>query len=168
MSADRRRIRRLGGLEPVGRVLGTAAAGAPEALVRLVRAWPTAAGELVAREAWPVRIGRDGTVVIHCRSAVWASELTHLTTRLRAALEAAVGGPVGGLRFVVGAVPERAAPQPAVPRREVSPGEVAAVRGWASAVRDPGLRAVIEQAALASVARRAEGVPAAGSDGPIC
>jgi hypothetical protein len=168
MSADRRRIHRLGGLEPVGRLVGAAGAGAPEALVRVVRAWPAAAGELVAREAWPARIGRDGTVTVHCRSAVWASELIHLTTRLTAALESAGAGPVAGLRFVVGSVPERPPPPPEVSRRAVSEGEAAAVRGWASAVRDPALRAVVEQAALASVARRAEGVPGAGSDSPIC
>jgi hypothetical protein len=168
MSADRRRIRRLGGLEPVGRLLGTASAGAPEDLVRVVRAWPAAAGDLVAREAWPARVARDGTVVVHCRSAVWASELTHLGTRLRAALEEAGAGPVAALRFVVGAVPERAAPARSVPRRDVSAGEAAAIRGWASAVRDPALRAAVEAAARASVARRAEGVPSAGSDRPIC
>jgi hypothetical protein len=168
VSADRRRIRRLGGLEPVGRLLGTTAAGAPETLVRVVRAWPGAVGEVVAHEAWPARITRDGTVLVNCRSAVWASELTHLSTRLRTALEAAGAGPVESLRFVVGAVPERRVPRAHGSVRDLSGREAAQARGWASAVRDPALRAAVEAAALASVARRAEGASAAGSDPPLC
>ena len=41
-----------------------------------VAAWPGAVGPEIARNAWPARFQRDGTLVIHARDAVWAFELT--------------------------------------------------------------------------------------------
>ena len=56
------------GLEPVATVLDAALARAgapPAALTAIVRRWPAAVGELIAREAWPVRLQRNGTLLVH-------------------------------------------------------------------------------------------------------
>jgi predicted nucleic acid-binding Zn ribbon protein len=69
------------------RPLGAALAGlrsrlAPATLLADVQArWPQAAGEEVARHAEPVA-ERAGVVTIRCESAVWASELAMMSTRL--------------------------------------------------------------------------------------
>ena len=68
-------------------------------LARVQEAWPQVAGA-AAREATPVS-ERSGTVTFACRSSVWASELTLMTTDLRDRLNASLGGaPVTDLRFV--------------------------------------------------------------------
>ena len=41
----------------------------------IVRAWPAAVGETVARNAWPARLARDGTLHVNAVSATWAFEL---------------------------------------------------------------------------------------------
>jgi predicted nucleic acid-binding Zn ribbon protein len=75
-------------------------------LARVQARWPDAAGAAIAEEAEPVS-ERDGVVTIACRSAVWAQELDllgpDLVGRLNEALgEPSAGGPVRGLRAVVG------------------------------------------------------------------
>ena len=42
-----------------------------------VAAWPTAVGESIARNAWPARFARDGTLHVATKDAVWAFELGH-------------------------------------------------------------------------------------------
>jgi predicted nucleic acid-binding Zn ribbon protein len=71
--------------------------------------WPEAAGPVVAAEAEPVS-ERDGVVTIACRSAVWAQELELLGPDLAGRLNELLagpgaGGPVRGLRAVVGRRP---------------------------------------------------------------
>ena len=44
----------------------------------IVRVWPRAVGETVARNAWPARIARDGTLLVHTTSSTWAFELGRL------------------------------------------------------------------------------------------
>jgi hypothetical protein len=98
-------------LAPLSESLGgalRAAGDAPEALAAVARAWPRAVGELVAREAWPVRLQRDGTLVVHCRSSVWASELSLLAGSVRESLVREGVAPAPPLRFAVGTVPRRA------------------------------------------------------------
>ena len=48
----------------------------------IVRVWPQAVGETVARNAWPARISRDGTLLVHTASSTWAFELGRLAGRL--------------------------------------------------------------------------------------
>jgi len=42
----------------------------------LVEAWPGAVGPEIARNAWPARIARDGTLHVHTQDSIWAFELT--------------------------------------------------------------------------------------------
>lgn len=96
----------------MGRVLGRVAGRrAPDpALMTLRDAWDRAVGEQVARHAQPARL-REGTLVVRCLSATWASELTLLQVELRRVLEAAVGTVAAPLklRFEVGDLPPRTA-----------------------------------------------------------
>ncbi len=47
-------------------------------LAELTSAWPELVGETVARNAWPLRIGRDGTLHVAASSSTWAFELDRL------------------------------------------------------------------------------------------
>src|SRR5262249_31368924 len=41
----------------------------------LVEAWPSAVGTEIARNAWPARLARDGTLHVHTTDSIWAFEL---------------------------------------------------------------------------------------------
>ena len=82
------------------------------ALADILARWSEAVGETIARNAWPARRARDGTVLVHTSSSAWAQELTHLEAQVRAKL----GGDAPPLRFVVGALP--AGGQEPVPEAE--------------------------------------------------
>jgi hypothetical protein len=144
--------------EPIGdavkRELGRF--GPAGSMGEIVAAWPAAVGEGIARNAWPARVARDGTLHVAAGSSAWAFELTQLAPtileRLRAALDEAAPSAV---RFAVGPLPERGAESVessarAVP--DVRPEHVAEGRRIAAAVGDPGLRDAVARAAAASLA----------------
>src|SRR5919198_5131115 len=82
--------------------------GPVSGLAPLVQAWPDAVGEAIARNAWPARIARDGTLHVHTSSSAWAFELGQLEATLLERLRAAVGeGTPPRLRFAVGNLPPR-------------------------------------------------------------
>ena len=49
----------------------------------LADAWPAAVGEQIARNAWPARIARDGTLHVNTSSSAWAFELAQLEAAIR-------------------------------------------------------------------------------------
>jgi len=49
--------------------------GPAAGMAELLAAWPAAVGEGIARNAWPARIGRDGTLHVAVASSAWAFEL---------------------------------------------------------------------------------------------
>ena len=61
-------------------------------LAEVQRAWPVAAGKVLAQAAEPVS-EREGVVTVACGSAVWASELDLLSERVVAALNEQLGRP---------------------------------------------------------------------------
>ena len=64
---------------------------APETLLADVqRVWPRVVGETIAAEATPTG-DRGGTLMITCRSAVWAQELDLMGPELVERLNAALG-----------------------------------------------------------------------------
>jgi hypothetical protein len=71
-------------------------------LADLASRWAEAVGETIARNAWPARRRRDGTVLVHTSSSAWAQELTLLEEQVRGKL----GPNAPRLRFAVGALPE--------------------------------------------------------------
>ena len=140
-----------------------AAAGAPEAgpLARITGAWPTAVGAPIARSAWPLRLGRDGTLHVATVSSTWAFELDRLAPELLARLRAAVGDDApASLRFAVGPVPEAGRDEESPGRVDITQPTAEARRegaALASAIADPELRELVARAAAASLSRRPAG-----------
>jgi hypothetical protein len=116
-----------------------------------VKAWPGAVGDDIARNAWPARFQRDGTLIIHVADAVWGFELTHQAAEISSRLP---GKPA--LKFIPGPLPEpsvettAAAVEP-LPAATLEQARTAAE--WASAIDDEELRETVARAARASLAR---------------
>jgi hypothetical protein len=121
----------------------------------IVEAWPAAVGPEIARNAWPARVGRDGTLHVHTSSSPWAFELAQLESRLRAALGELAPS---RFRFAVGPLPEPAKETDeearAAPIRP-SPEHLAQADALARGIGDEDLRKVVKKAAAASLARAA-------------
>src|SRR5215207_6757874 len=96
-SSSRWRRERLGG--DVRRELSRF--GPAAQLGELVERWPAAVGEAIARNAWPARFQRDGTLIVHAVSAAWAFELTQLEAHVKQLLGRLAPGRI---RFVAGEV----------------------------------------------------------------
>jgi Dna[CI] antecedent, DciA len=130
--------------------------GPASGLAPIVDRWPMAVGVEIARNAWPGRLARDGTLHVHTSSSAWAFELGHLATRIRSSL-----GDVAPakLRFAVGALPE---PAPAAedarrPPVEPSAADLDLAREMAEPIADENLRKVVAKAAALSLASAADG-----------
>jgi len=99
-------------------------------------AWSAAVGPDIARNAWPARFQRDGTLIVH----------TQDSGRLP-------GRPQ--LKFVPGPLPEPAAPDEAVPEPPAATlAEERQAAEWASSIEDEELREAVARAAAASLAAR--------------
>jgi hypothetical protein len=143
----------------VQRALAASGGGMALALAEITAAWPGAVGEAVARQAWPQRVARDGTLHVATSSATWAFELDRLAPEIAEQLSAILGESAPAkLRFKVGPIPEPASsdganaaehaePIPATP--EVT-SEAAAL---ASEIADPDLRKLVARAARASLSK---------------
>ena len=68
----------------VGRELGRF--GPASGMAPVVEAWPLAVGPEIARNAWPARIARDGTLHVHTQDSIWAFELTTRAEEIRTRL----------------------------------------------------------------------------------
>jgi hypothetical protein len=127
--------------------------GAASGMTPLVEAWPGAVGPEIARNAWPARIARDGTLHVHTQDSIWALELTSRAEEIRTRL-----GKVAPRRlsFAPGPLPEPAAAVPEEARRrlpEPTPEHVAKAESLARVIRDEDLRKVVAKAAAASLSR---------------
>ena len=131
-------------------------------MVGIVRAWPAAVGETVARNAWPARLARDGTLHVNAASATWAFELGRLAATILDQLRPELGEATPpALRFAPGPIPEpepQTAAERAPTRPDVGSEHRAEAAGIAAAIEDEELRETVARAAAASLAR------AAGSD----
>lgn len=146
---DRQVRRELGRFGPVGHETGD--------IVAIVRAWPGAVGETVARSAWPARLARDGTLHVNTASATWAFELGRLAATILEQLVPELGeNTPPALRFAPGPIPEPE-PEPAdrraPDRPEVGPEHRAEAAGIAATIEDEELREYVARAAAASLAR---------------
>ena len=142
----------------VERELSRTGSGEALALSHVTAVWPRVVGDTVARQAWPSRLGRDGTLHVAATSATWAFELDRLAPEIHARLAAALGDETpSALRFRVGPVPEPTALEPAAsalePTPEASEGASAEADSAASAIDDPDLRELVSRAARASLSR---------------
>ena len=127
--------------------------GPASGIAPLVEAWPGAVGPEIARNAWPARIARDGTLHVHTQDSIWAFELTTRAEEIRARL-----GKVAPRRlsFAPGPLPEPPAAFPEEIRRrppEPTPEHVAKAESLTRVIRDEELRKVVAKAAAASLSR---------------
>ena len=117
----------------------------------LVQRWPGSVGETIARNAWPARLARDGTLVVHTSSSTCAQELTQLEPAVRAQL----GADAPRLRFVVGPLPEpdvASAPNPGRSVHKPCEDERAEAVEIAAAIENDGLREAVARACAMSLA----------------
>jgi hypothetical protein len=136
--------------------------GTVGAMADVVREWPASVGPSVARNAWPARLARDGTLHVATASAAWAYELRLLESEVLDRLRAALGAAAPPrLRFAVGPVPEPGGEglEEALERipAEPSPEQRAEAARIAGEMRHSELRALVARAAAASLARAASG-----------
>jgi len=115
-------------------------------MAELVERWPAAVGEAIARNAWPARIARDGTVHVSTADSVWAFELGHRSAEIAARLD------VERLRFAPGPLPEADPEQTAVPVSP-TPEELAEGRRIAAGIADEKVRESVQKAVSFSLAR---------------
>ena len=112
----------------------------------LLERWPAAVGEAIARNAWPARIAKDGTVHVSTADSIWAFELGHQAREIAERLG------VPRLRFAPGPLPE-ADEEPARPALEPTPEDAELARALASAIGDEMLRESVQKAVRLSLAR---------------
>lgn len=126
-------------------------------LVEIVRAWPEAVGETVARNAWPARLARDGTLHVNASSSTWAFELGRLAEAILEGLRARIGEAAPpALKVAPGPVPEPASPA-SEERGATAPSVDAEDRlegaALAAGIEDEELRELVARAAAASLAK---------------
>src|SRR2546421_11779115 len=83
--------------------------GPSSGMAPLLAAWASAVGTEIARNAWPARLARGGTLHVHARDSIWAFELTARAREIRARLGAVAPA---RLAFSPGPLPAAAGHQP--------------------------------------------------------
>jgi hypothetical protein len=125
--------------------------GPQAGLGEVLAAWPEAVGPAIARNAWPARIARDGTLHVAARDSIWAFELGHRAAEIAAALG------VPAVRFAAGKIPEpvpaQATEQRSRPRPEPTDEQRRLAEQAAGAIEDEELRSLVARAVAASLAR---------------
>jgi hypothetical protein len=140
--------------DAVGRELGRF--GPAAGMAPVVEAWPAAVGDVIARNAWPARLARDGTLHVNTTDSIWAFELKSRAEEIRERL-AEVAPP--RLAFAAGPIPEPPLPPSAVAEKrppQPRPEHVAEADSLARVIRDEELRKVVAKAAALSLAKAAD------------
>lgn len=112
----------------------------------LVERWPGIVGDGIARNAWPARIARDGTVHVNTADSVWSFELGHRASEIAEKLG------VPKVRFAPGPLPEPDV-EPVENPIEVSPEDDERAHAIASTIDDEKLRKSVQKAVSLSLAR---------------
>jgi hypothetical protein len=135
-------------LDPLGKEIRKELSryGPQAGMAELVEAWPAIVGEAIARNAWPARIARDGTVHINTADSIWSFELGHRSAEIAERLG------VPGVRFAPGPLPE-ASEEPSKTVYAVSPQDEEMARAIASSISDEKLRESVQKAVSLSLAR---------------
>jgi hypothetical protein len=132
--------------------------GPQGAMADVVRAWPETVGQAIARNAWPARIARDGTLLVSTSSSAWAFELAQLAPELLARLrETLHESAPKALKFSPGPLPEAPAQgggRAPRPPRDPTPEERALAAAISAEIEDEELRELVARAAAASLAGR--------------
>jgi hypothetical protein len=121
----------------------------------VVAAWPATVGEAIARNAWPARFARDGTLHVATKDAVWAFELGHRAAEIAERLG------VKAIRFAPGkvadAMPAEATDPVSTARPEPSPEDRREAAEIAAPIEDEELRNLVARAVAASLSNRRSG-----------
>jgi hypothetical protein len=126
--------------------------GPASGMAPLVEGWPEAVGPEIARNAWPARLARDGTLHVHAKDSIWAFELTTRAEEIRQRLGRCAPA---RLAFAPGPLPEHLVEPSGRHRRrtpEPTPELVAKAESLARGIRDEDLRKVVAKAAAMSLA----------------
>jgi predicted nucleic acid-binding Zn ribbon protein len=146
--------------DDVSRELSRVGGGPSGSMPRIVETWTGAVGRTIARNAWPARIARDGTLHVATSSSSWAFELQQLEADiLRRVRAAAAAAAPERIRFAVGKLPETGLedgdevastrmPEPGPEQREKAAALTASIA-------DDELREVVAKAAAQSLANAA-------------
>jgi len=127
--------------------------GPAEGMEPVVQRWQEAVGVEIARNAWPARLGRDGTLHVHAKDSIWAFELTSRAEEIRVRLGEEAPP---RLVFTPGPLPEQA--QGVVEQADrtplaPTPEQLAEAESLVRGIRDSELRKVVAKAVAASLAR---------------
>jgi hypothetical protein len=126
--------------------------GPASGMAPVVEAWSEAVGPEIARNAWPGRLARDGTLHVHTKDSIWAFELTTRSEEIRQRLGRLAPA---RLAFAAGPLPEHPVEPSERHRRrptEPAPELVAKAESLARGIRDEDLRKVVAKAAAMSLA----------------
>jgi hypothetical protein len=118
-------------------------------MAELLERWPAAVGEAIARNAWPARIARDGTVHVNTADSVWAFELGQRGAEIAARLG------VPKLRFAPGPLPSPPAADPPSAPPQPSAEHEAQAQAIAATIEDENLRETVQRAVSLGLARAA-------------
>jgi hypothetical protein len=121
-------------------------------MAELVERWPSAVGPVIARNAWPARIARDGTVHVHTADSVWAFELGQRASEIAEKLGAAA------VRFAPGPLPEPDE-EPVERPVETTPEDDERARAIASSITDRKLRESVQKAVSFGLVRGRDDTP---------
>jgi hypothetical protein len=122
-------------------------------IASVVEAWPAAVGAEIARNAWPARLARDGTLHVHARDSVWVFELTSRAEEIRGRLGEHAPS---RLKFTPGPLPEPSADLSAGPEKtppKPNAKHLAEADSLVRVIRDEDLRKVVAKTVAASLAR---------------
>jgi hypothetical protein len=117
-------------------------------MAELLERWPGTVGEAIARNAWPARIARDGTVHVHTADSTWSFELGHRAEEIAGRLG------VPKVRFAPGPLPDPPA-EPPPPAATPTAVDEERARAIASSIEDEKLRETVQRAVSLSLARGA-------------
>jgi hypothetical protein len=129
----------------------------------LLETWPDAVGAMIAANAWPARIGRDGTLHVATSSAAWAFELTQLAPVLLGRLREPLGESAPkAIRFATGHLPEPSAlpvgetrPKPS----QATPEALQTAADLTAEIGDAELRRWVARAAALSLSKEQSDSP---------
>lgn len=137
--------------------------GPQAGMAEVLRAWPDAVGEGIARNAQPSRISRDGTLHVAVASSAWGFELAQLAPTILERLRETLGGDAPkALKFAPGPLAEATLESAAAPRPRpvaASPEHEAAAAELVTSISDENLRKVVAKTAALSLAKAAADRP---------
>jgi hypothetical protein len=134
--------------------------GPAAGMAELVGAWPSLVGEQIARNAWPARFARDGTLHVATSSSAWAFELSQLAPQLLGRLQEVLGGVAPeAIRFAPGKLPDDPGPAAEEGEKravEPSPEDIKRAFELAAPIEDETLREVVAKTVARSLAKASD------------